>query len=221
MNHISPPPNPGDPLLNEVDHGVLQRGIRLNTIILGMVMGLGLGLGIFVFTHLSILVTGENAGQYLNLLGIIFPGYSATPLGAWFGLFWGFILGAVSGGLINYVYAHTIGINWAKTAAFGPDGSQPIAQPTVHLLGHPLGLALGSLMALQLFLATMWLVVRGTADQSPHAALLVNYFPGYTVSFVGGLIGAAYIFAVTYVFSLILAGVYNTIVSVRSRKGVK
>ena len=221
MKHFGYSPGHGEPLLNEEDAELLRRGIRLNTIILGVVMGLGFGLGLFLFTHLSMLITGDRAGQYLNLLGVIFPGYSATPEGVWFGLIWGFVFGAVSGGFIYFMYARTIGLDLAKTIAINPEADQLLEQPTLQISGHALGLALGSLMALQLFLATSWLIIRGTADQSPNAALLVNYFPGYSVTFTGGLIGAAYMFAVTYVFSLILAGVYNYVVTVRSRKGAQ
>ena len=67
---------------------------------------------------------------------------------------------------------------------------------------------------------TAWLVLRGTADESLHAALLVNYFPGYSVSYLGGLFGAAHIFAITYLFSFIFAAVYNGLVSIRVQAGV-
>ena len=87
-------------------------------------------------------------------------------------------------------------------------------------LGHGLGLALGSLMALQLFLTTNLLVIRGTADQSPHAALLINYFPGYDINFVGSLIGAVEIFAVTYILSFVLSQIYNGLVARRHRRPV-
>jgi hypothetical protein len=72
-------------------------------------------------------------------------------------------------------------------------------------------------MALQIFLTTTWLVLRGTAGESVHAQLLSNYLPGYTVSFVGGLVGAVELFVIMYAFSLLLGGVYNFVVAYRQR----
>jgi hypothetical protein len=207
------------PKLSEEQQELLNRGIRFNTVLTGVVMGLGAGLGIFLLTHLSLLVTGAQAGQYLDLLGIILPGYSVSAAGAWFGLLWGFVFGGLSGGFIYYMYARTIGPQIVTAIALGSDARQPVVFPTLRISGHALGTALGCLMALQLYGVTLWLILRGTAHQSPHAALLVNYFPGYSVSYVGGLLGAAYIFAFTYVFSQILAGVYNGLVSKRSQAG--
>ena len=65
----------------------------------------------------------------------------------------------------------------------------------------------------------MWLVLRGTADSSVHAALLGNYLPGYTVSVVGGLIGALELFVLVFVSSVMLAAIYNKVVDLREGKG--
>ena len=198
---------------------LLKRTIRTNAILLGLVMATGLGLALFIGTHISLAVTGERAGHYLNLLGIFLPGYSASSGGAWIGLLWGFVIGGISGSYVYLVYARSLGLQLAEMMARDevPDIYE---HATLRISGHGLGLALGSLMALQLFLSTAWLVVRGTADQSPHAALLSNYLPGYSVSFVGGLIGAAEIFAVTYILSLVLSQIYNWIVARRHRRSV-
>lgn len=198
---------------------LLTRCVRLNTILLGLVMGFGAGIGLFLFTHLSVLLTGENAGQYLNLLGIFLPGYTATAGGAWYGLLWGFAAGGLSGGFVYYIYARSIGPAVQTTIALAPAGDQVAEPPVLRISGNALGLALGLLMALQLYLATTWLIFRGTADQSLHAALLVNYFPGYSVSYVGGLFGAAYIFVFTYILAMVLAVLYNWIVAIRAPGG--
>ena len=203
----------------DVNWEILRRGVRLNTILLGLVMGLGAGIGLFLFTHLSILLTGESAGQYLNLLGIFLPGYSATAGGAWYGLLWGFVVGATSGGFVYFIYARSIGPAVQNTIALAPAADQVAEPPVLRISGNALGLALGLLMALQLYLATAWLIIRGTADQSIHAALLVNYFPGYTVTYVGGFFGAAYIFVFTYISAMILASLYNWIVAIRAPGG--
>lgn len=218
MNQMSKPPKHGEPWLSDEKAVLLRRGIRLNTILLSAVMGVGCGFAIFLFTHLSILLTGDRAGMYLNLLGVFFPGYSATPGGAWIGLVWGFVFGSISGGFIYYFYARAVGTQLSETISPDSIPDHLLEQPTLRIAGHEFGLTLGCLMALQLFLATMWLIVRGTAHKSVHAALLMHYFPGYSVSLEGGLLGAAYMLVVTYAFSRLLAGLYNFIVSKRSRK---
>jgi len=77
---------------------------------------------------------------------------------------------------------------------------------------------LGSLMALQLLVTTNWLVVRGTARYSSNAALLSQYLPGYTVSFLGSIIGAIELFAVAFVVSHVLAGIYNAVARMRMQR---
>lgn len=200
---------------------LLNNAIRLNMILLGLTMGAAAGVGLFVGTHISLAVTGDKAGQYLNLLGVFLPGYSASPDGAWMGLLWGFIVGAFSGCFIYSIYARSIRREFAEISARTDEPEKLIEQPVLRISGHALGISLGSLMALQLIVTTNWLVVRGTAGQSPHAALLQNYFPGYSVSFVGSMIGAAEIFIFTYALSQLLSAVYNLAVALRRGRAVR
>jgi hypothetical protein len=95
----------------------------------------------------------------------------------------------------------------------------PVLKPSVlRLHGISLGLAIGAIAAFGLFSSTAWLVIRGTADQSVHAALFANYIPGYSVSILGGLLGAVELFALVFVACLLLAAVYNKIVAIRHRQ---
>ena len=217
MTQSEPSPNGRTSSISQEDAELLHRGIRLNTIMLGLVAGAATGLGLFLLTHISLLVTGERAGYFLNLLGVIFPGYSASPGGALLGLFWGFVMGAVSGGFIYYMYARTIGAELASSFLADPDDDLFNEPPVLRMSGHSLGLALGALAALQLFLTTAWLILRGTANQSPHAWLLQHFLPGYRVTWEGGLFGALVLFVVVYLFSRVLAGVYNHVVSRKHR----
>ena len=202
----------------KIDDKLLQRGIRFNAVLLGLVLGAGCGVGLFLVTHLSLALTGENAGRYLNLLGVFLPGYSVSSGGAWIGLFWGFVLAAISGGFVYLIYARSVGRDFASNMSMALETDQPIRQFTLRISGHALGIGLGLLMSLSLFTWTIWLVIRGTADNSPHAALLRNYLPSYTVDFGGALIGAIILFIYTYILCRILAGVYNTIVIAKHRK---
>jgi protoporphyrinogen oxidase len=54
------------------------------------------------------------------------------------------------------------------------------------------GAAVGAVAGLTLFAATLFLVLRGGAVVGPNLQLLNNFFPGYTVTPVGSLVGLAY-----------------------------
>lgn len=62
-----------------------------------------------------------------------------------------------------------------------------------------------------LFLATAWLLIRGGDPVGPHLALLRNYFPGYSVTWPGALVGFAWGALVGAVTGFSLAWLYNRI----------
>ena len=80
-----------------------------------------------------------------------------------------------------------------------------------------LGLALGLLFGLGLFIATNWLVIKGGQPVGPHLQLLSQYFIGYRVSFLGSLIGFAYGFAMGTLSGALIGWIYNKIVAFRNR----
>jgi hypothetical protein len=98
-----------------------------------------------------------------------------------------------------------------------PDAERRLISRAVSRLNMSiLGLLTGGLAALGLFAATNWLVLKGGPRVGPHLALLAQFFPGYTVTFTGSLIGAAYAFAVGYLAGVILAYAYNRVVDLPS-----
>lgn len=184
--------------------------------LLAGVCGLMSGLALFIATYLSLFRGLPNPGHKLNLLGVFLPGYEVSLLGAWIGLFWGGIFGAVAGAVIYLLYARDIK-KQARLYLESGKLEQVISYVTMRINGNALGLALGVITALGLFFTTNWLVMRGTAGESVHAALLSNYFPGYTVSFAGSFIGALEIFVLTYLVCLVLGAIYNGVVLFRQR----
>ena len=87
------------------------------------------------------------------------------------------------------------------------------------------GAVSGIVAGLGVFLATNWLVVRGGhvgADGEivvgPHLLLLSQFFIGYTVSFVGSLIGFAYAALCGFVVGYCVASMYNWFVILREHK---
>jgi hypothetical protein len=60
------------------------------------------------------------------------------------------------------------------------------------------GIGLALLLAVGLFVATNFLVVKGGSQVGFHLRLLRAYFPGYSVSFTGSLVGFVYAFVLGY-----------------------
>jgi hypothetical protein len=74
------------------------------------------------------------------------------------------------------------------------------------------GIAVGLLLGGGLFLATNILVLKGGENVGQHLELLSQYFPGYSVSFVGSLIGFVYAFVGGYIIGRAIGYVYNRLV---------
>ncbi|PYJ70498.1 MAG: hypothetical protein DME75_09160 [Verrucomicrobia bacterium] len=98
------------------------------------------------------------------------------------------------------------------------DDAQLFTQAVLRLSEKILGFVLGILFALIIFIATNWLVIKGGPVVGPHLALLGQYFKGYSVSFFGSIIGAAYGFVTGYLSGLIIAWIYNAIVARETRE---
>lgn len=92
---------------------------------------------------------------------------------------------------------------------------EQIRRSVVRLNGHILGFILGLIGALIIFIATNWLVLKGGQVVGPHMGLLDQFLIGYSVSFVGSLIGALYVFVIGYVSGLFIAAIYNWVLSLR------
>ncbi len=86
-----------------------------------------------------------------------------------------------------------------------------------------MGLVLGLILGLSIFIMTNWLVIKGghiTPDGEyvvgPHLQLLSQFFIGYRVSFLGSIIGFAYGFAVGTICGALIGWVYNKFVEFRN-----
>ncbi len=71
------------------------------------------------------------------------------------------------------------------------------------------GTAFGLILGGGLFVATNWLLLKGGEHVGGHLGLLQQYFPGYTVTFVGSFVGFVYAFIVGFVVGTVIAYVYN------------
>ena len=204
--------------VNGVNLKLLNAAIRFNAMMLGLTGGTIAAVVVWFATHASIAKWGAESGNFLGLLAVFFPGYSVTSGGAWIGAFWAFLYAGLFSWLSYRLYGRVLGTRISEILLSSTPTENPVLKPTImRLHGTSLGLAIGAMAALGLFFSTAWLVIRGTADQSVHAALLANYIPGYSVSILGGLIGAAQLFALVFLGCLLLAAVYNKIVEFRHK----
>ncbi len=79
-----------------------------------------------------------------------------------------------------------------------------------------LGLSLGILFGLGIFIATNWLVIKGGDHVGSHLRLLGQFFIGYKVTFLGSFIGFVYGFAVGTLSGALIAWIYNKFVEFRN-----
>lgn len=80
---------------------------RLNGKAWGMALGVLFGLGLFLPTLILALKGGENVGDMLNRLALIFPYYQVSVGGAFIGAAYAFVVGQVVGRLFCAVYNKT------------------------------------------------------------------------------------------------------------------
>ena len=204
--------------VDRVNLKLLKTAIRFNARILGLTAGTLAAVVIYIATQASVVKWGGDSGGYLGLLAIFFPGYSVSSIGAWVGAFWAFIYFGTCSWLSYRVYGKVLGTRISALLLSPVSAANPVLKPsTLRLHGVSLGVAIGSIAALCLFASTAWLVLRGTAEESVHAALFSNYIPGYSVSIMGGLWGAIELFGLVFLACLLLAAVYNKVVKIRHK----
>jgi len=88
-----------------------------------------------------------------------------------------------------------------------------IIQSLAKLDALALGISVGTLFGLAVFLATAVLIFKGGDEIGPNLALLSQYFIGYEVTPLGSLSGFFYGFIVGFVVGSLVAVLRNTIVS--------
>ncbi|MGI8469808.1 MAG: hypothetical protein ACR2N3_15310 [Pyrinomonadaceae bacterium] len=82
----------------------------------------------------------------------------------------------------------------------------------LRLNGSVLGIVLGIVAGLLIFVATNWLVIKGGSNVGSHLNLLSQFFTGYSVTFVGSLIGLFYGFLTGFISGFLIAWIYNRII---------
>ena len=94
-----------------------------------------------------------------------------------------------------------------------------VLQTTIlRLNGRAWGIAFGLLAGLGIFIATNILVLKGGPNPGQHLRMLRAFFPGYSVTFLGSLVGFVYSFVFGYATGRLIGTVYNSLVD-RRREG--
>jgi hypothetical protein len=91
----------------------------------------------------------------------------------------------------------------------------------VRLRASMVAVATSMLGGFGLLLSTVWLVQRGGPNVGQHLSLLSNYFPGYTVSWGGAVIGFVYGAFAGGAIGYSVAWVYNYVLLRRLGGGVQ
>lgn len=95
------------------------------------------------------------------------------------------------------------------TSASTPE--QDIQRSVIALNARAWGIAFGLVLGGGLLVATLFLVVRGGNNPGQHLKLLSVFFPGYSVSVLGSLVGFVYAFVAGYALGRVIGLVYNKI----------
>lgn len=93
---------------------------------------------------------------------------------------------------------------------------EELTRGIIRLNGTILGLVLGVLTGLIVFVATIWLVLKGGDQIGPHLSLMGQFFGGYSVSFTGSVVGLLYGATLGFLTGWLIAWLYN-VVAFRTR----
>jgi protoporphyrinogen oxidase len=198
-----------------INSDFLNAAIKLNLKLLGVVFGSVAGGTLFFVTLISHF---KGGGDFLNLLSVFFAGYSVSIAGAFIGFIWAFLYGGLFGSVLYYTYAKSLGTNIANVINDNQQASVFVKPQVLKLESHSIGVAVACSLSLLLIISTNILVLRGTADESIHAALMSFYLPGYTVSFSGSLLGGIELFFITYLAFRVFSFTYNKVSNYRNNE---
>ena len=70
---------------------------------------------------------------------------------------------------------------------------------------------------LSIFLATVWLLIKGGENVGQHLSLLGQYFPGYSVTWIGSFVGLCYGAIVGGIAGWLICFIYNRIVDKKNK----
>jgi hypothetical protein len=87
--------------------------------------------------------------------------------------------------------------------------SSTVQASLMRLNARAWGISAGLLLGGGLFLATVFLVIRGGPMVGQHLSMLRVFFPGYSVTWLGAFVGFIYAFVLGYGLGRIIGSVHN------------
>jgi hypothetical protein len=98
-----------------------------------------------------------------------------------------------------------------------PQKADEISQALARIKATALALVCALIAGAGVFVMTIWLVIKDGPQAGRHLQLLSNYFPGYTVTWSGALLGFLYGAVIGGAVGLAVGRIYNRIVNARKR----
>ena len=90
-----------------------------------------------------------------------------------------------------------------------------ILQSIARLRAGIMAIVVGLLSGTALLVATVWLLIRGGENVGQHLSLLGNFFPGYSVTWGGAVVGFIWAAISGGVIGWLAAWVYNRVAGKR------
>ncbi|HWP48946.1 MAG TPA: hypothetical protein VNM22_17455 [Candidatus Limnocylindrales bacterium] len=97
------------------------------------------------------------------------------------------------------------------------DESEEVSRAIVKIQAGVLAFVCAMIGGIGLFVMTAWLLIKGGPRVGQHLQLLGQYFPGYSVTWKGSLIGFFYGAILGGVVGWTIGKIYNKIVGIRQR----
>lgn len=79
------------------------------------------------------------------------------------------------------------------------------------------GVVFGLIGGLFIFIATIWLVLKGGNVVGPNLGLLRNFFIGYSVTVAGSFVGFFYGFLTGFLTGYFIATLYNWVIDLKEK----
>jgi len=115
-------------------------------------------------------------------------------------------------------------MKYQETDSLNYDEELQLRRSIVMLNSKVLGLVLGFLLGLIIFVATNWLLIKGPETGpdgvsviGPNLELLGQFFIGYTVSFIGSIVGFLYGFGLGTIAGAGVGIIYNALVNRKTK----
>lgn len=91
-----------------------------------------------------------------------------------------------------------------------------INQAIARLRASVMAIAIGLTAGTGLFVATIWLVIRGGDPVGPTLGLLHHFLPGYSVTWAGAFLGFFYAALLGAIVGWVVAFIYNRVAARRN-----